>query len=166
MHLSPLISPSGEPVFAVGHKHSWKQGTLKGFNVSLEWIGEGRKSQPCMCIWPTQNVFTSHEVPGVWCIGRRAITEFVGFNPDGTCTGNPSEHCFREAKEALAIMGKDRNDQHALKALADVVIRYAPDLVLMPVTPVDIRKDMQAEKMWEVTATNKQTGKVLTEATV
>lgn len=166
MHLSPIVSPSGEPVFVVGNSHSYKQATMRGFNVSLEWIGEGRKSQPCMCIWPESNIFINREHTGVWCIGRRAITEFVGFNKDGTCTGNPSEHCFREAREALTVMGKDQNDQQALRALADVVIRFAPDLVHMPVTPIAIRKDLEGSAMWEVTNTDKSTGKVLSEAAV
>lgn len=166
MHLSPLISPEGRPIFAVGHRHSWKQATMRGYNVSLEWVGEGRKSQPCMCIWPATNIFLQgSDDCGVWVIGRRAISEFVGFNKDGTCTGNPSEHCFREAKEALSVMGKDKNDQQALRALADVVITYAPDLALMPITPRTVRADLESEKMWEIVATNKNTGKTLTEAT-
>jgi hypothetical protein len=167
MHLSPILSPSGEPVFAVGHRHSWKQGTHKGFNISLEWIGEGRKSQPCLCIWAATNIFTQNATEnGVWVIGRRAITEFVGFNKNNTCTGAPSEHCFREAREALPLLGKDKNDQQALNALCDVVITYAPDLVMMPITPLSIRTDLEAEKMWEIVATNKDSGKVLTEVTL
>ena len=167
MHLSPILSPHGEPVFAVGHRHSWKQATRKGFNVSLEWIGEGKKSQPCLCIWPATNVFLQgYSDSGVWVIGRRAITEFVGFNADGTCTGNPSPHCFREAREALVVMGKDRNDRQALHALCEVLITFAPDLVLMPVTPRSIRIDLESQKMWEIVATDKHTGKGLTEALV
>ena len=103
---------------------------------------------------------------GVWVIGRRAITEFVGFNADGTCTGNPSPHCFREAREALVVMGKDSNDRQALHALCEVVITFAPDLVLMPVTPRHIRLDLESQKMWEIVATDKHTGKGLTEALV
>jgi len=166
MHMSPIISPSGEPVFVAGGGHTWKQATYRGFNISLEWVGGGRRAQPCMCIWPTTNVFVSGEGTGIWVIGRRAITEFVGFNADGTCTGSASEHCLREAKEALHIMGKDVNDQHALNALVDVVVRFAPDLALMPVAPKSVQAELNGEKMWEVTATDKNTGKVLSEASV
>ena len=165
MHMSPILSPRGEPVFAVGHRHSWKQATRRGFNISLEWIGEGRRSQPCLCVWPATNVLLqAFSQSGVWVIGRRAITEFVGFNADGSCTGNPSAHCFREAREALLVMGKDKNDQQALHALCDVVITYAPDLVLMPVAPKLVRIDLESQKMWEIVATDKRTGKWLTEA--
>lgn len=166
MHMSPIISPSGEPVFVAGGGNTWKQATYRGFNVSLEWVGNGRTTQPCMCIWPETNVFVAGEGAGIWVIGRRAITEFVGFNADGTCTGGASEHCFRECKEALPILGKDQNDQHAFKALVDVVVRFAPDLALMPVAPRKVREDLQGEAMWEVTASDKNTGKVLSEAAV
>lgn len=166
MHMSPVISPSGEPVFTVGHGHTWKQATYRGFNVSLEWVGDMRRSQPCMCIWPATNVFVSGEGNGIWVIGRRAITEFVGFNPDGTCTGGASEHCVRECKEALPILGKDPNDQQALNALMDVVIRFAPELALMPVAPKAIQMDMRGQALWEVTATDKNTGRVLSKSEV
>ena len=166
MHLSPIVSPSGDPVFTVGHGHSWKQATFKGFNVSLEWVGNGRRSQPCLCIWPASNVFVAGNAPGIWVIGRRAMTEFVGFTKEGKCTGLPSEHCFREAKEALTMLGKDKNDQHALKALCDVVIQFADDLVHMPPTPPKVKKELAGEAWWEVTATNKNTGKVISEGAV
>jgi hypothetical protein len=137
---------------------------MRGFNVSLEWLGDGRRTQPCLCIWPASNIFTtSHEGRGVWLIGRRAITDFVGFNADNTCTGNPSAHCLREAREALAMMGKDINDKQALTALCDVVTRFAPDLVTMPVAPRAVTKDLQGDAMWDLQTTNKASGKVLSE---
>lgn len=166
MHLSPFVTANGDAVFVAGAGHSYKQATYRGFNVSLEWVGEGRKTQSCMCIWPESNVFVPGSTPGIWCIGRRAITEFVGFNKDDKCTGMPSVYCFREAREALPILGKDKNDQQALNALCDLVIKFAPDLVAMPVAPRAVRKDLNGEKVWEVTATNKNTGKVLSESEV
>lgn len=164
MHLSPIFSPSGEPIFVVGQKHSWHQATMRGFNVSLEWLGDGRRTQPCLCIWPASNIFTTSNVGhGVWVIGRRAMTDFVGFNSDGTCTGLASAHCQREAREALGMMGKDIDDLQALTALCDVVIRFAPDLVTMPVAPRAVAKDLQGEAMWDLQTTNKASGKILSE---
>lgn len=167
MHLSPIQSPSGEPVFVVGHRHSWQQHTMKGYNVSLEWVGEGRKTQPCMCIWSASNVFLqSTATDGVWVIGRRAITEFVGFNDHDKCTGLASAHCLREAREALPILGKDSNDLNAWHALCDVVIRFAPDLVAMPVTPQAVRADLAGQATWEITTSNKATGQTINEVTI
>jgi hypothetical protein len=102
----------------------------------------------------------------MWVISRRAITEFVGFNKDDKCTGSISEHCIREATESLPILGKDANDKAALTALCDVVLKFAPDLVHMPVTPKDVRAELDNPPLWEISATNKATGKVIQETEV
>jgi hypothetical protein len=120
-----------------------------------------------MVIWPAGNVFApSSSENGMWLIGRRAISEFVEFTKDGKCTGGASEHCVREAREALPILGKDINDKAALLALVDCVVKFAPDLVLMPVTPRWLQAADATKPMWDVTAKNKGTGKVISEAEV
>lgn len=166
MNISPILTPDGLPMWSVGGAQSWKTATHRGYVVSLEWVGTGKKAVASMCIWPESNVFVPGSADGgVWVIGRRAITEFVGFTADGKCTGSASEHCYRECLEALPILGKDRNDKQAFLALVDTVIRFAPELVLMPVTPRAIRQ-AGAPAMWEVTAKDKNTGKVLSEREV
>jgi hypothetical protein len=119
-----------------------------------------------MCIWSASNVFVSGEGNGIWVISRRAITEFIGFTNDGRCTGGASEHCYREALAALEVLGKDANDKQAFLALVDCVVRFAPELVHMPPTPRSIRREMAGQAMWEVTAKDKNTGKVISEAAV
>ena len=168
MKLSPLLSPDGRPMFSAGGHQAWKTATKHGFVVSLEWVGEGKKSYPAMVIWPASNIFaqSTGEGNGMWCISRRCITDFVGFNVNDKCTGGPSEHCFREARQALAILGKDPNDKAALTELVDVIVTFAPDLVLMPVTPLAIRRQLDNPEMWDVTHTSKSTGKILSEASV
>lgn len=166
MKLSPIITPDGRPMWSAGGGHTWKTEEHKGFVCSLEWVGQGSKHQPAMVIWAASNVLVAGESQGLWVIGRRAITEFVGFTKDGKATGAPSEHCFREAREALPILGKDRNDQQALYALADVVVKYAEDLVHMPVAPRAVRKELDNAPMWTVAATDKSTGKVIHEGEV
>lgn len=167
MQISPLLSPAGRPIFTAGGSNkTWKTAEHRGYVVSLEWVGSGKKAAACLVIWAASNVF----VPGggengMWVIGRRAITEFVGFTADGKCTGSASEHCYRECLEALPILGKDRNDKQAFLALVDTVIRFAPELVLMPATPRSIRK-AGGPAMWEVTAKDKNSGKVLSEREV
>ena len=166
MKRSPIQTPDGRPMFSAGGRHSFKTFEHRGYICSLEWVGQGKKSAPCMVIWPASNVFVVGEGAGMWCIGRRAITEFVGFDPNGKCTGSISEHCLREAREALPILGKDRNDKNALHALCDVVLKGAPELVHMPVTPKDVRKELDDPAMWEVKATIKETGKVVSHTEV
>jgi len=166
MKLSPIETPDGRPIFSMGGQQSYKTDNHKGFVASLEWVGLGKKSAACLVIWPETNVFVAGEGAGAWCIGRRAITEFVGFNSDGKCTGGPSEYCFREAREALPILGKDINDKQALAALVDVVVKFAPELVLMPATPKSVKNQLDTDPMWEVKASIKETGKVINEAMI
>lgn len=167
MELSPVMSPEGLPMFSAGGKHAWRTHNYRGWVVSLEWVGRAsQRPQACMVIWPESNVFVPSASQGMWVIGRRAISEFVGFNAQDKCTGGPSEHCWREARMALPMLGKDLNDQHALRSLVDTIVRFAPDLVLMPATPRSVQEDLRGRAMWEVVASNKSTGKVLSEAEV
>lgn len=167
MHLSPVITPQGLPVFSAGGEQAWKTFEHRGFIVSLEWVGDHRRAAPCMCIWPASNIFIAgSECNGIWVISRRAITEFVGFDGNGRATGSGSEHCYRECLEALPILGKDKNDKQAFLALVDCVIRFAAELVHMPPAPKRVKRDLAGEAMWEVTAKNKDTGKVISEAAV
>lgn len=166
MQLSPVLSPDGRPLFSAGGGQSWKTFNHRGFVVSLEWVGNHRRAAPCMCIWADSNVFVAGEGNGIWCISRRALHEFVGFDKNGKCTGSASEHCFRECREALPVLGKDRMDKNAFLALVDCVIRFAPDLHHMPVTPKAVRRELAGEAMWDVTAKDKNTGRVIREAAV
>ena len=165
MEMSPVLSPTGEPIFTAGGNAAWKVGTHRGFVVSMEWAKRRRKFICLMVIWPEGNILSPGAVSnGMWAISRDVMTDFVGFTAAGKCTGGPSEHCVREAREALPMMGKDRNDKYALLALVDVVVKFAPELVHMPVAPPRIKKELSGETVWEVTATNKATGKVVKEA--
>lgn len=166
MKLSPILNLQGMPMWSAGGNHSYKTKVHRGFVCSLEWVGEGKKSQPAMVIWPASNVFASREGAGLWVIGRRAIQEFVGFNANGGCTGGASEHCIREARLSLPVLGKDINDKEALSALVDVVVTFAPELVMMPATPARIRQELDNPAMWDVEVTNKDSGKVMSEASV
>jgi hypothetical protein len=166
MKLSPILSPDGRPIFSMGGSQAYKTHHHRGFIVSLEWVGQGHKSYAAMVIWPESNVSVAGEGSGAWCIARKVISQFVGFTADGKCTGGPSEDLIREARESLAILGKDSNDKQALTALVDAVVTYAPDLVLMPATPKIVKQQLDDSPMWEVKATIKETGKVINEAMV
>lgn len=177
MHLSPIIDPNtGRRPFVYGGEDTWRQFTHRGFVVSIEWaIHETmRRTPPVMAIWPAGstvtakfiNGFLSVSEAGVWVISRNVITEFVGFNKDNKCTGGASMHCMREAQQALVVLGKDPNDRHNFAALVDCVVRHAEHLHHCPPTPAWLQRQHQPPPMWEVTATNKSTGKVLSEAEV
>lgn len=167
MQLAPVITPDGQPVFSAGGHQAWKVSEHRGFICSLEWVGEGRKAKPAMVIWSASNILQAgSESNGMWCILRTAITDFVGFDHAGRCTGSISDHCMREAREALPLLGKDPNDKQSLVALCDVVLKFAEQLVHMPVAPREIRKQLDTTPMWEVRASIKETGKVIHEGEV
>ncbi len=114
----------------------YKAQNYLGYMVSLEWVGT--ESSPCMVIWPERTSLADGLEAGefsAWCISRRAITEFVGFTTEGKCTGEATAHCIQEAREALPVLGKGQGDEQALSALVDAVVTFAPELLLMPVTP-------------------------------
>ncbi len=166
MNLSPILSPDGRPMFSAGGQQSFRTIEYRGWIVSLEWVGRGKHSYAAMVIWPASNILVAGEGHGMWCISRRCISEFVEFNADDKCTGGPSAHCFREAREALPILGKDINDKEALTSLVDAVVRFAPELVLMPATPKAIKSQLDQSGIWEVKTTIKDTGKVMHEGLV
>jgi len=164
MNVSPVLSPSGEPIFQAGGDTSWKTCEHRGWVVSFEWARRGRKVKAVIVIWPAVNIFSLSAIKaGMWTISREVMSEFVGFDRDGKCTGSASEHLYREALAALPMLGKDSNDKQAFISLVDTVIRFAPDLALMPAAPPAVRKELKGEALWDITATNKNTGKTISE---
>ena len=170
MKVSPILSPTGEPVFLAGGPTAYKVAEYRGFVASLEWTRRRRKFMPTLVIWPQRqsNILTVGAAsPGQWAITRDAMVEFLNFDRDNKATGKPSDFAFEQATEALPILGKDRNDKQALFALLDVLVRFGPELAAMPVAPRAAKEAlMDGGAMWEVTATNKSTGKTISEAAV
>lgn len=167
MELSPVLAPDGTPVFSAGGHHAWKTMQHRGFVISLEWVGmQYRNPQQCIVIWPERNVFVAGQGDGMWTISRRALLEFIDFNSRDKVTGSPSQHCFREARQALAIMGKDPNDRQAVNALAECVVKAAEEIQRMPVAPRRVREQLSGQAMWDIVATNRNTGKVIKETSV
>lgn len=135
MRLASIQTPDGRPIFSMGGKESHQTFNHRGFVVSLEWEGNGSRTASCMVIWPERTNLADDVEAGAWCIGRRAIGEFVGFNSQGKCTGEATAHCIQEARDALPVLGKDQSDEQALSALVEAVVKFAPELVLMPAKP-------------------------------
>lgn len=167
MQMSPVLSPSGEPIFTAGGNAAWKTAEYRGWVVSFEWARRRRKLKAMMVIWPAANILAPSAVQaGMWAISRDAVTAFVGFDRDNKCTGGASTDLYREALEALPMLGKDKNDKQAFLSLVDTVIRFAPDLALMPAAPKVVRQALIQPAMWDVSATNKNTGKTISEASI
>jgi hypothetical protein len=134
MNFNGNLSTDGRPIFSMGGNLAWKVRSHRGYVVSLEWVNKGKQTNPCMVIWPERTGSNAVEA-GAWCISRRVITNFVGLDANGKCTGRPSEHLIREARLSLNMLDKDQGDEQALSALVDAVVQFAPELVLMPAIP-------------------------------
>ena len=135
MRLSENLTPDGRPIFSMGGKESYQTFNHRGYVVSLEWVGTGTRAATCLVIWPERTNLADDVETGAWCISRRAIGEFVGFNSQGKCTGEATAHCIQEARQALPVLGKDQSDEQALSALVEAVVKFAPELMLMPAKP-------------------------------
>ncbi len=167
MEMSSILAPSGDPVFVAGGPTAWKVAEYRGWVVSLEWARRRRKTKALMVIWPAKNILAPTAVaPGMWAIAREVMVDFVGFDSDGKCTGSASDALYEEAIEALPLLGKDRNDKQAFLSLVDTVIRFAPDLVLMPAAPRAVRQALAGDAVWDVSATDKNSGKTLSEVSI
>lgn len=164
MEVSPIVSPSGDPVFSIGGEASWKTGTLGEWNASLEWARRGRQHIRILVLWPISQSYTTK--PGAWTIASDAMLEFLEFDRDDKATGRPTDFCMEQAKEALPMMGRDRNDKQALFGLVDAVMRFGPDLATMPATPIAVQRALAGEAMWQMETIDKASGKTLKEAEV
>lgn len=172
MQRSPVLSPDGRAVFVAGG-NAWRQRVYKGLILSFEWVTDGsaKRRAPCLCIWKDApriaNVTGRHEDNGIWNISRRNYANFLGTRSghEFKVSGDPSPLLWNEAREALTILGFDRNDKQALKNLVDAVLYAAEDFNRMPVTPTELLEQTK-RPMWEVTALNKSTGKVISESEV
>jgi hypothetical protein len=150
MEISPVLNPQGMPVFLFGRSGIvHEQYQHRGLVVSLEWVREymHRRNPPAaMCIWRQASpiIVNANEngERGTYVITRRAITQYVGFNAEGKCTGGFAADMLPEIVEALPILGFDRNDRHAAVALVDAIVKHAEHLHHMPVAPRHVRKQL------------------------
>jgi hypothetical protein len=178
MHRSPIADKDGNPVWNFGGDDAWRQFQHRGFTVSIEWcFGTSfRRLPPVMAIWSSSRLVTAPSTQdGTWAIARTDIANFFNDREGSTdeegfaqrkLTGGPSLYCLREAHNALVLLGKDPNDRQAFTALIDCVMTYGQHLAQIPVAPEARVRKRAAPPMWEITATNKATGKVISEAEV
>lgn len=159
MERSPVLNPQGMAVYLFGRQDTtWRQFQHRGLVVSLEWVKGGRRKNPprAMCIWrerPPLIVNANENAErGTYVINQRAIQNYIEFNGNDKCTGGFNKHMLGECVEALPILGFDRNDRHALMALIDCIIKFGPDLMLMPPAGRSVRNALTDAPMMDVQA--------------
>ena len=178
MHRSPITDSLGQMAWQFGGQDAWKQFQHRGFTVSIEWAfgHSSRRLPPVMAIWASSGLLASPTArDGTWVISRSDIANFFRDRDGGTdeegfgirkLTGGPTLYCHQQVREALPMLGKDPNDRQAFTALVDCVMQHGEWLARIPVAPVSQVRKNATPPMWEVTAINKATGKVMTEAEV
>lgn len=136
MDINPLISDAtGREVYLVGGNQSWKQGTFRGYNVSLEWFIGQRSFEPMLVIWPVRG----ERDTGCWGICLSSISAYCEFGPDDKPTGTPTRYARDEAATTLReIFARSAIDAE-VNNLLDVVMQFAPDLITqVPPPPAEL----------------------------
>ena len=153
MHLNALIlSPTGRPLTKVGDL-AHAQFRAGDYNVSIEWLSEGRECEPVMAIWSP-----SSADGGVFAICLSSIGKYA--DPSGA----PARTAFMECWRALPTLGRAHIDMEVFR-LIDVIMRHTPDLIRCPPMPPAMRQAEAPGPLLEIT-TKDEGGKVLSEVTV
>ena len=153
MHLNQLIlSPTGRALTKVGDiAHA--QFRAGDYNVSIEWLSEGRECEPVMAIWSPRSARG-----GVFAICLSSIGKYADPN------GSPTRAAFIEAWRALPTLGRAQIDIEAW-GLVDTIMRHTPDLIRCPPMPPAARRAEAPEAMLEVTLKD-ENSKTLKEAVI
>lgn len=151
---SLVVGASGRALFGVGGDNAWRTHEFKGYRVSLEW--DESDGEPMMLIWPA-HTFLEREV-GVFGIGRSSASKYA------TPEGKPTEECFVECAAALPTLGKAMLPIE-LHPLVDVVMRFIPDLILMPPCPRHVRLSAKGEALMDITQVDNR-GKTISEVSI
>lgn len=149
---NPILGASGRPMFQVGGPNARAVHQHGDYLVSLEWLNEGRESEPIMVIWSAH----AGRESGAFGICLSSAGKYA--EP----TGAPTDECFFEAFEALETLGRARLNSE-VKKLVDTIMRFIPDLIMMPPSPRDVRLADAGQALIEASIVDTN-GKTLREA--
>lgn len=153
LNRSLVVGASGRALFGVGGEHAWRTHEYKGYAVSLEW--DERDGEPVLLIWPSTNL--EREV-GVFGICLSSAGKYA--NADG----RPTQECADECAMALPTLGKALIALE-VHTLMDVVMRFLPDLIVMPPAPSALRRQARGGPMFDITQQDAN-GKTLAEVSI
>ncbi len=147
-----ILSPTGKPLFKVGDV-AHAQFRSGDYDVSIEWLTEGRECEPIMAIWSP----TSRD-GGVFGICLSSIGKYAD------ASGSPTKEAFIECWKALPTLGRAQIDIEVFRLL-DLVMRHTPDLIRCPPMPPAMRLAEAAAPLLEVSLQS-DSGKTLRENTI
>lgn len=134
-----LVGAAGAPLYQVG-ADSHARFESGDYTVSLEWLNEGRESEPILLIW-SRNGGDDAGVLGI-CLSS------IGKYADPS--GKPTPQAFLECWRALPILGRAQLDMEVYRLL-DVILRHTPDLIRMPPSPREVRLRDAGQPLVEIT---------------
>lgn len=150
-----LLGPTGAELFAFGGDTAWRTTTYRGYIVSLEWFVGAKSTEPILML---QAARAGHDA-GAMGICLSSIGKYADQS------GYAAPGALAACKEALATLGKAPIDLEA-KALLDVILHFASELIKMPVAPLAVRKTELGKAMLEVELRDENTGKVQEEVSI
>lgn len=136
---SPLLGATGAPLYCVG-ADAHARHEAGDYTVSLEWLNEGRSSEPVMLIWTNGGGLDA----GVFGICLSSIGKYA--DP----SGKPTPQAFLECWRALPVLGRAQLDMEVYRLL-DVILRHTPDLIRMPPSPREVRLRDAGQPVLEIT---------------
>ncbi len=154
LNQSVVVSATGNPMFAIGGNTALATHEHKGYNVSLEWDEDD--GEPLMLIWPARGGFKDTGVYGIALSSAACYAD---------ASGRPTEEGLTRAGAALPVLGKDIIAIE-LSTLMDVILKYLPDLLMMPPCPRHIRHKAVRPALLDIEQHDTQSGKTLAASSI
>lgn len=154
---TPIVDAHGRQVFTFGGPNAYATYIYKGYLVSMEWFVGLRSTEPMMVI---RNAKQGHEHGAVGiCLSS------IGKYADPDTGSNAARGAIKACYEHLDCLGAANLPIEANRLL-DVILQYAPALILMPPTPRDVVREAMPDPIIDVTITHEDSGKTHSEVSL
>lgn len=149
MNLNTLIvDDAGRDIYQFGGNQAWKTTAFRGYIVILEWFVGRQSTEPMLVVQACSQAGDA----GAFGICLSSIGAYA--DP----SGGPAPGALQLCRDALPMLGKNVLDMEA-RALLDVVLRFAPDLINMPPAPLAMRREKPNRPLIEVELRDESSGK-------
>jgi hypothetical protein len=150
-----ILDATGREIYMFGGQTAWRTATYKGYLVTLEWFVGRRSTEPMMCIQAESQGIDA----GMLGICLSSIGKYA--DP----SGGPAATGLQACRDALPALGKPDLDIE-VRRLMDVVLHFAPALILMPPAPSAVRKAESGQALLDVELTDERSGKTVSEVSI
>lgn len=154
---SVIVDSRGRQVFTFGGPEAYATHDYRGYFVSLEWFIGRRSTEPMMVLRDAKQGLNA----GAFGICLSSIGAYA--DPDTPSNAAPG--ALARCRQQLDCLGKADLPIEANKLL-DVILHFAPALILMPPAPRDVVRAAQPKSLLDVTITHEETGKTHSEVSI